>query len=123
MTDHETSSFDLNTYLDRARVYADPAFAFYRRYRSLILIIVIPIFCSIVPIIWPNPIGLCAFVLLLMSVYWVVLCIPIAVTSLLPVMLFPLLGVMPSDKVSAVFFNVNCFYMFNLFNSCKYFFV
>lgn len=36
----------------------------------------------------------CAYVLLIMAVYWVTEVLPVAITSLIPVAAFPLLGVM-----------------------------
>jgi len=44
-------------------------------------------------------------VALLMSVWWVTEAVPLAVTSLLPVALFPLFGIMDGKDVSAVYFN------------------
>jgi sodium-dependent dicarboxylate transporter 2/3/5 len=44
-------------------------------------------------------------VAVLMAVWWVTEAIPIAVTALLPVALFPLLGIMNGKDVSAVYFN------------------
>lgn len=44
-------------------------------------------------------------VALLMAVWWVSEAIPLAVTSLLPVILFPLLGVMNGKDVSSTYFN------------------
>jgi solute carrier family 13 (sodium-dependent dicarboxylate transporter), member 2/3/5 len=44
-------------------------------------------------------------VALLMSVWWVTEAVPLAVTSLLPVALFPLLGIMDGKDVSATYFN------------------
>merc|ERR1712110_1181589 len=35
-----------------------------------------------------------------MAVYWVSESLPISVTALIPMVLFPMLGVMPSDKIS-----------------------
>jgi sodium-dependent dicarboxylate transporter 2/3/5 len=44
-------------------------------------------------------------VALLMAVWWITEIIPLAVTSLLPVALFPLLGIMDGKDVSATYFN------------------
>uniref|UniRef100_A0A6Q2XI58 Solute carrier family 13 member 2 n=1 Tax=Esox lucius TaxID=8010 RepID=A0A6Q2XI58_ESOLU len=41
----------------------------------------------------------CGFVIILMAVYWCTECIPLAVTALLPVILFPMMGIMQSGKV------------------------
>lgn len=50
-------------------------------------------------------------VALLMAVWWITGVIPLAVTSLLPVVLFPLLGIMDSKVVSATYFN-NVIFLF-----------
>jgi di/tricarboxylate transporter len=42
----------------------------------------------------------CAYVIVIMAVYWCTDVIPVAVTSLLPVLLFPLLKVLDSKQVS-----------------------
>lgn len=44
-------------------------------------------------------------VALLMAIWWIFEVIPLAVTALLPVALFPLLGVMNGQEVSATYFN------------------
>ena len=41
----------------------------------------------------------CAFVILVMAVYWVTECIPLPVTALLPVVLLPLLKIMSTEDV------------------------
>ncbi|TSN39298.1 Solute carrier family 13 member 5 [Bagarius yarrelli] len=41
----------------------------------------------------------CAYVILLMAVYWCTEALPLAVTSLLPALLFPLFGIMKSKQV------------------------
>lgn len=41
----------------------------------------------------------CAYVMIIMAVYWCTEVIPLAVTSLMPVVFFPLLGVQKSKLV------------------------
>ena len=53
-----------------------------------------------------NPaIGATLAVALLMAVWWITEAVPLAITSLLPVALFPLLGIMDGKDVSATYFN------------------
>jgi sodium-dependent dicarboxylate transporter 2/3/5 len=48
-------------------------------------------------------------VTLLMAAWWISLAIPIAATSLLPLVLFPVLGVLPSSETAAAYANNNIF--------------
>uniref|UniRef100_A0A8C5H1F5 Solute carrier family 13 member 2 n=1 Tax=Gouania willdenowi TaxID=441366 RepID=A0A8C5H1F5_GOUWI len=41
----------------------------------------------------------CGYAIALMALYWCTECIPLAVTALLPVVLFPMMGIMPSNEV------------------------
>lgn len=53
----------------------------------------------------------CGFVIILMALYWCTECIPLAVTALLPVILFPMMGIMESGEVFqlyTVYTYVNC---------------
>ncbi|KAJ8312454.1 hypothetical protein KUTeg_009827 [Tegillarca granosa] len=49
----------------------------------------------------------CGYVILVIAVYWLTEALPIAVTSLLPIVLFPVVGVLPPKEVSSVYINVN----------------
>ena len=51
----------------------------------------------------------CAYGLIVMAILWLTEALPIPVTSLLPVVLFPLLGVSPGKTVCEKFINVRCF--------------
>lgn len=48
--------------------------------------------------------GKCLFVVLLMAFYWCTEALPLAVTALLPIVLFPFLGILPSSKVCPQYF-------------------
>lgn len=55
----------------------------------------------------------CAYGLIVMAILWLTEALPIPVTSLLPVVLFPLLGVSPGKTVCEKFLNVRClFFLF-----------
>ena len=46
----------------------------------------------------------CAYCILIMAVYWVTEVVELAVTALLPLVLFPLFGVLGSKQVSTPYF-------------------
>uniref|UniRef100_A0A7N4NV13 Solute carrier family 13 member 3 n=1 Tax=Sarcophilus harrisii TaxID=9305 RepID=A0A7N4NV13_SARHA len=48
--------------------------------------------------------GKCLFVILLMALYWCTEALPLSVTALLPIILFPFLGILPSSKVCPQYF-------------------
>ena len=52
----------------------------------------------------------CAYVLILMAVYWCFEVLPIPITALVPVLLFPLLKVLPTNVVAANYFKVSDHY-------------
>lgn len=41
----------------------------------------------------------CAYVVLLMAIYWMTEALPLPITSLIPMVLFPLLGIMSTNEV------------------------
>nr|XP_031830192.1 protein I'm not dead yet-like [Nomia melanderi] len=47
----------------------------------------------------------CAYVILIMGGYWITECFPMAVTSLLPVVLFPMLGVLGTAETCSCYMN------------------
>ena len=59
----------------------------------------------------PEPALKVAGVVLLMAAFWISLCLPIAVTSLLPIALFPLLGIATSGQ-TVKFYSNNNIYLF-----------
>ncbi|XP_074498029.1 solute carrier family 13 member 2-like isoform X1 [Sebastes fasciatus] len=69
------------------------------RYRNYIVIVLTPLLLLPLPLIVPTPEAKCGFVIILMALYWCTECIPLAVTALLPVILFPMMGIMESGEV------------------------
>ena len=78
-----------------------------RRYRrQLITLIAAPVL--VLPLLAIEPstpsIGRTAWAAAVIAIYWATECLPMAVTSLLPMVLFPLLGVVPADAISRNYF-------------------
>lgn len=76
---------------------------------SKISLIVFPLWAILIIVFNPlesNPnVGKMMAVLVLMAGWWITEAVPIAITSLLPVVLFPLLGIMDGRETSIQYFN------------------
>uniref|UniRef100_A0A8C5IE45 Solute carrier family 13 member 3 n=1 Tax=Junco hyemalis TaxID=40217 RepID=A0A8C5IE45_JUNHY len=72
--------------------------------RRFVVLLCAPL--ALVPILLslPPKEGRCLYVILLMALYWCTEALPLAVTALLPIVLFPFLGILPSNKVCPQYF-------------------
>ncbi|GAB5569127.1 solute carrier family 13 member 3 isoform X1 [Prionailurus iriomotensis] len=72
--------------------------------RRLLVLLLTPL--ALLPVVFalPPKEGRCLFVILLMAVYWCTEALPLSVTALLPIILFPFLGILPSNKVCPQYF-------------------
>lgn len=77
---------------------------FLKKNQKFLLIILIPLISSIVPLLFRSQQANCAFVLIVMSIYWTTECLPIGVTSLIPIVLFPLFGIISSKVITRGYF-------------------
>ncbi|XP_051887162.1 solute carrier family 13 member 3 isoform X2 [Pristis pectinata] len=83
--------------------------------RKSVVVCFTPLLLSPILLVMPPKEGRCLYVILLMAVYWCTEALPIAVTSLLPISLFPLLGILPSSKVCPQYFpDTNILFMSGL---------
>ncbi|XP_056139198.1 solute carrier family 13 member 2-like [Lampris incognitus] len=69
------------------------------RYRNYLLIFLTPLLILPLPLVIPRPEAKCGYVIILMTIYWCTECLPLPVTALLPVILFPMMGIMQSSEV------------------------
>jgi solute carrier family 13 (sodium-dependent dicarboxylate transporter), member 2/3/5 len=78
--------------------------------KEFIFLLLLPVFC-IAGFIFFNPVpenpvaGYMLAIAIIMAVWWITEIVPLAVTSLLPVALFPLFGIMDGQSVSSTYFN------------------
>nr|XP_055035582.1 solute carrier family 13 member 2 isoform X1 [Misgurnus anguillicaudatus] len=68
-------------------------------HRNYLIIFITPFLILPLPLVIPTSEARCGYAIILMALYWCTECIPLAVTALLPVVLFPMMGIMESDKV------------------------
>uniref|UniRef100_A0A2M4BIC4 Putative na+/dicarboxylate na+/tricarboxylate and phosphate transporter n=1 Tax=Anopheles marajoara TaxID=58244 RepID=A0A2M4BIC4_9DIPT len=71
-------------------------------WRSMV-VIVAPMIAALVFLIDTTPAYRCMFVVVLMSLYWVTEALPLPVTSMLPIVLFPVLGVLETDRTCMMY--------------------
>ncbi|XP_064250773.1 Na(+)/citrate cotransporter-like isoform X1 [Passer domesticus] len=75
------------------------------RYRSIVILLLTPLLLLPLPFAVPTKEARCGYIIIIMAVYWCTEVIPLAVTSLMPVVFFPLLGVQTSKKVCLQYLN------------------
>lgn len=69
-------------------------------HRNFFIITLIPILLLPLPLLIPSSEARCGYAIILMALYWCTECMPLAVTALLPVVLFPMMGIMKASEVS-----------------------
>lgn len=84
---------------------------FIRRNFRKIIFLTSPILLLPLPIALQSQMGNCAYGLLLMAIFWITEALPLAVTALLPIFLFPLLGVSKVKTLASTYTNNITFVM------------
>ncbi|XP_023144546.1 solute carrier family 13 member 2 [Amphiprion ocellaris] len=70
-------------------------------HRNYIIIFLTPLLLLALPLYFSGSSeARCGYAIILMAVYWCTECMPLAVTALLPVILFPMMGIMEAGDVS-----------------------
>ncbi|XP_027482096.1 solute carrier family 13 member 2 isoform X1 [Zalophus californianus] len=68
-------------------------------YRSYLLVFFLPIFLLPLPILVPTKEAYCAYSIILMALFWCTEALPLAVTALFPIVLYPMMGIMDASEV------------------------
>ncbi|KAI5610303.1 solute carrier family 13 member 3, partial [Silurus asotus] len=72
--------------------------------RKHLVLIITPLLLLPLLFVLPEKEGKCLYVVLLMAIYWCTEALPLSVTALLPICLFPTMGILPSKKVCPQYF-------------------
>uniref|UniRef100_H3AN66 Solute carrier family 13 member 1 n=1 Tax=Latimeria chalumnae TaxID=7897 RepID=H3AN66_LATCH len=73
-------------------------------YQRVLIIVLTPVLLLPLPLIIKTKEAECAYTLCVVAVYWLTEAMPLAVTALLPALMFPLFGIMPSNSVASTYF-------------------
>ncbi|KAJ7416392.1 Solute carrier family 13 member 2 [Willisornis vidua] len=68
-------------------------------FRKYLIIILVPLLSLALPLAVPTKEAECGYVIIVMALFWCTEALPLAVTALLPVLLFPLMNIMDSTTV------------------------
>uniref|UniRef100_A0A8C7BGZ0 Solute carrier family 13 member 2 n=1 Tax=Neovison vison TaxID=452646 RepID=A0A8C7BGZ0_NEOVI len=73
-------------------------------YRSYLLVFFLPILLLPLPIFIPTKEASCAYSIIIMALFWCTEALPLAVTALFPIFLYPLMGIMDASEVCLEYF-------------------
>nr|XP_056720856.1 Na(+)/citrate cotransporter [Euleptes europaea] len=69
------------------------------RCKDCLVLVGTPLAFMPLPLLVPTPEARCGYIIIIMAAYWCTEAMPLAVTALLPAVLFPLFGILESKKV------------------------
>ncbi|CAB3246048.1 unnamed protein product [Arctia plantaginis] len=72
-------------------------------YWKALIVVFTPILLLPIPLMHHEPAYRCMYVVLIMAIFWVLELLPLPVTSMLPIVLFPTMGILDSDKTCAAY--------------------
>lgn len=73
--------------------------------RDILIVVLTPIVLIPFLVVWDSSEAKCAYCVIIMAVFWITEALPIAVTSLLPVFLFPMVGLLTVNETSQQYLN------------------
>nr|XP_039272106.1 solute carrier family 13 member 5-like [Styela clava] len=88
------------------------------RFRKSAILLLTPILLLPMLILGNSKVSSCGYVICIMSVYWTTEACPLVVTSLIPLLLFPLFGIQTADEVSMSYTRHTCFLFLGTFILC-----
>ncbi|XP_042233566.1 solute carrier family 13 member 5-like isoform X2 [Homarus americanus] len=73
------------------------------RYWRTVVVVLTPLIFCFIPLVWNITAARCGYVITIMAVYWMTEALPLAITALIPVFAFPLLGILSTGSVCIVY--------------------
>ncbi|XP_020765132.1 solute carrier family 13 member 1 [Odocoileus virginianus] len=79
-------------------------FSYILVYRRFLLVVFTLLILLPLPLILRSKEAECAYILFVVAIFWLTEALPLSVTALLPGLMFPLFGIMPSKEVASAYF-------------------
>ncbi|XP_032132017.1 solute carrier family 13 member 1 isoform X2 [Sapajus apella] len=79
-------------------------FSYILIYRRFLLVAFTVLVLLPLPIVLRTKEAECAYTLFVVAIFWLTEALPLSVTALLPSLMFPMFGIMPSNKVASAYF-------------------
>uniref|UniRef100_W5NFY7 Solute carrier family 13 member 1 n=1 Tax=Lepisosteus oculatus TaxID=7918 RepID=W5NFY7_LEPOC len=73
-------------------------------FHKVFIIILTPLLLLPLPLLIKTKVAECAFTMFVIAIYWLTEAMPLAVTSLIPALFFPLFGILKSSEVASAYF-------------------
>ncbi|EDW40454.1 GL25253 [Drosophila persimilis] len=77
---------------------------FFSNHWKGLVVFLVPLFCLPIMLLNNTPEYRCMYLLLVMAVFWVTEALPLYVTSMIPIVAFPVMGIMSSDQTCRLYF-------------------
>ncbi|XP_065794745.1 solute carrier family 13 member 1 [Muntiacus reevesi] len=79
-------------------------FSYILVYRRFLLVVFTLLILLPLPLILRSKEAECAYILFVIAIFWLTEALPLSVTALLPGLMFPMFGIMPSKEVASAYF-------------------
>ncbi|KAJ1062895.1 PREDICTED: solute carrier family 13 member 1 [Capra hircus] len=79
-------------------------FSYVLVYRRLLLVVFTVLILLPLPLILRSKEAECAYTLFVVAIFWLTEALPLSITALLPGLMFPMFGIMPSKEVASAYF-------------------
>lgn len=73
--------------------------------RNILIVILTPVVLLPLILVVDGQQSSCAYVMLIMAIFWLTDALPLNITALLPIFMFPMVGVLSADDIAGVFLN------------------
>lgn len=105
--DKATNGLDVQYNIDQRKLsFCKRVAMFIKLYWRAIVVVITPFI--FLPVMFVDPTKIkaykCMYVVLIMSIYWVTEALPLPVTSMIPMVLFPCMGILDTERTCMVYF-------------------